>query len=208
MQLFSGAARVGRGVARGGRIFPALLVIILMSATWEPGNLEIRADSPPLLCTMPEPPHHDFGEVAAGQAAGWNFKLLNCGDGILEWTITDDTDWITVAPNIGATTPLEPATITVSINTVGLTPDLRYIGHITLTSKDRSLAGTIVVTVRQPSTPPEDVNQDGVINWEDLAIVVANFGPPPFREPRADVNGDGVVDVLDLAQVAEALYRD
>lgn len=169
---------------------------------------EITAALPPDLCTVPEPPNRVFGEVPAGEIAIWTFKLQNCGDGILRWTITADMDWIVVAPNRGTTALPEPTTITVSVDTAGLTPEQTYTGHITINSNGGSLAGKIVVKVGQPSIPPEDVNQDGVIDTDDLAIVVANFGPPPFDQPRADLNGDGVADILDLARVAEAFRRD
>ena len=50
-----------------------------------------------------------------------------------------------------------------------------------------------------------DINQDGFVDPIDLRIVVANFGPPPFDDPRANVNGDHIVDVFDLAMVARNL---
>lgn len=56
------------------------------------------------------------------------------------------------------------------------------------------------------STRPLDVNGDGIINCDDLAIVKASFGKKtgqPGFDPRADVNGDGAVNVLDLAAVSQ-----
>jgi hypothetical protein len=53
-----------------------------------------------------------------------------------------------------------------------------------------------------------DVNGDGVVNCEDLAIVKASFGKKagqPGFNPAADVNGDGVVNVLDLALVSKQI---
>jgi hypothetical protein len=50
-----------------------------------------------------------------------------------------------------------------------------------------------------------DVNGDGYINAEDLAIVKASFGKrigQPGYNPAADINGDGIVDIRDLAFVA------
>ncbi len=52
-----------------------------------------------------------------------------------------------------------------------------------------------------------DVNEDGYVDRLDLGIVVADFGPPPFKMVRANVNSDAVVDVLDLALVARNLGR-
>ena len=42
---------------------------------------------------------------------------------------------------------------------------------------------------------PADLNNDGVVEVEDLQILLDVFGD---AEPAADVNNDGVVNVLDL----------
>ena len=51
--------------------------------------------------------------------------------------------------------------------------------------------------------PPWDLNFDGVVNVQDLAIVAAHFGETNAGE--ADVNQDGVVDIRDLVVVASGL---
>ena len=49
------------------------------------------------------------------------------------------------------------------------------------------------------TSPPADVNADGVVNILDLVVVANAFG-----ETDPDVNGDGTVNVLDLVVVANA----
>ena len=50
---------------------------------------------------------------------------------------------------------------------------------------------------------PADVNGDGVVNVEDLVLVLLAWGPcpPPPAPCPADVNGNGGVNVQDLAAV-------
>ena len=48
-----------------------------------------------------------------------------------------------------------------------------------------------------------DVNGDGSVDLQDLAIVQSHLGQT--GQNKADVNGDGVVDVVDLALVANAI---
>jgi hypothetical protein len=56
---------------------------------------------------------------------------------------------------------------------------------------------------------PADFNRDGIVNIEDLLILIENwyrneplvdFAPLPF--------GDGIVDVLDLILLAEHLFEE
>ena len=53
------------------------------------------------------------------------------------------------------------------------------------------------------SAKPEDVNGDGVVDANDILVVLANLGKT--GEHIADVNGDGVVNAADAAQVVLAL---
>ena len=53
---------------------------------------------------------------------------------------------------------------------------------------------------------PGDVNQDGTVNVQDLAILAANYRKSLTGWANADFNCDGVVDVSDLAVLA-ANYR-
>ena len=50
----------------------------------------------------------------------------------------------------------------------------------------------------------EDVNKDGEVDEQDLAIVSSSIGQPE-PNPAADVNNDGVVDIQDLSLVTIAI---
>ena len=68
----------------------------------------------------------------------------------------------------------------------------------------RSLAsgswdGTVLLWDMTPPQLPEDVNNDGTVNIQDLVLVANAFG-----QAEPDLNGDGVVNVQDLVLVAAA----
>ena len=65
-------------------------------------------------------------------------------------------------------------------------------------------AAVLVIEANDASV---DVDRDGFVDVGDVIILVANFGPPPFDDPRADVNGDDRTDILDLVRVARNLGR-
>lgn len=51
--------------------------------------------------------------------------------------------------------------------------------------------------------PRWDVNFDGSVNIQDLALVASHFGRENFTE--SDINGDAVVDIADLVLVSSGL---
>ena len=104
---------------------------------------------PPKLCTTPQPPHHDFGEVEVGSKPGWPFELRNCGDGVLDWSIASDDAWISVSPTNGTSTSLDAQTISVRVDATCLAPDLRHSGRMVITSSTNTLEGIISVTPRE-----------------------------------------------------------
>jgi len=51
---------------------------------------------------------------------------------------------------------------------------------------------------------PGDVNFDGIVDIEDVVIVVVAFGSRPGQanwNPIADLNGDGIIDISDIVLV-------
>jgi len=47
------------------------------------------------------------------------------------------------------------------------------------------------------------VNSDGVVDAQDLSIVIKHFGESPPSDPKADVNKDGSVNILDLVLISQ-----
>ena len=55
----------------------------------------------------------------------------------------------------------------------------------------------------EPEETPEDLNDDGAVNIQDLVLVASNFGKT--GENDVDVNGDGVINIQDLVKIAAAI---
>jgi hypothetical protein len=114
-----------------------------------------HAQGESLLCTNPDLPSHDFGNVQQGQTRTWTFDITNCGGGTLGWAVSDAQSWITVSPeSVSATT--EADTVTVTIDTSGLS-DGAHSETITIGSNDGTKTETICVYVRTPPAPPISV---------------------------------------------------
>ena len=114
----------------------------------------------PQLCTNPDLPAYDFGSVQQGQTRTWTFEITNCGGKTLTWTVSDDRPWITVSPTGGSTTT-ETDTVTVTIDTTGLTVGATHTGTITVGSNDGTKTGAISVSVQSgPVSPQLCTNSD------------------------------------------------
>ena len=112
----------------------------------------------PALCTNPDPPSHNFGDVLEGQTKSWAFDVTNCGTGTLGWTASDDQSWIKVTPASGSTTT-EADEVTVDIDTTGLSVGT-HTGQVTIDAgASGSKIGMITVTVVDVSdtAPPSAV---------------------------------------------------
>ncbi len=136
-------------------------------------------EAPPILCTDPDPPSHDFGNVTLGGTSTWTFDITNCGAGILEWTVSDDQTWISMDPTSGTTTT-ETDTVTVTINTTGLTPDSKHTGNITVNSDVGSLAGTICVYVIYPDTTAPMLSSKSGLQSNNLPTLCIDPSPPSY----------------------------
>ena len=75
-----------------------------------------------------------------------------------------------------------------------------------ITRQEYTLTADATLTVENIENPI-DVNGDGIVNVDDLRLVVKNFGEtiPMDADPNPDVNGDGVVNIIDIFLVFEQL---
>ena len=78
------------------------------------------------------------------------FSITNSGGGTLEWSITDDQDWLSVSPTSGSTTT-ESETVTVTVNRSGQS-DGSYSGTITV---QPNVGSAKSISVQMIVPPPE-----------------------------------------------------
>ena len=89
------------------------------------------------------------------------------------------------------------------VNTVALQVIDVY-GNIT--RQEYTLTADDTLTVENVENPI-DVNGDGIVDVDDLTLVMERFGEtiPMDADPNPDVNGDGVVNIIDIFLVFEQL---
>lgn len=133
----------------------------------------IQAETTPALCVSPT--SLDFGSSETSKT----FNITNCGNGTLTWTITDDSNWITVSPTSGSTTS-ETDVITVTVNRSGLSPG-DYNGTVTVNSNGgtEQVGVSMSVGVPDPPTLLSPANGSIIItntltdfDWTDVATAI------------------------------------
>ena len=157
----------------------------------------IQSACGPHLCTTPDPPSHDFGQVAEGETMDWSFTITNCGIDTLTWSISKDKAWITKVDPSGGSTTTETDTVTVTIDTTGLTTCVQQKGTLTINSNGGSKTGTISVH------PAADGDGDGIPDSQDNCPTVSNpkqedmDGDKIGDDCDSDKDGDGVLNTND-----------
>ena len=83
-----------------------------------------------------------------------------------------------------------------------------YVVALTEAEINEMQIGTISIhpDVTRLSPRPEDINEDGVVNIQDLVLAAAQFGKT--GENSADVNKDGTVNIIDLSLIAAAFGKE
>ncbi|MBU1071986.1 PKD domain-containing protein, partial [bacterium] len=103
-----------------------------------------------LNVTVPEvvidPAALDFG----GDATSLQFSVTNAGDGVLQWSATDDSDWMSIDPAGGDVATGLGDAVTVTVDRTGLAPG-SHDGTVTVTTPYGD--GLVAVSLYVPATP-------------------------------------------------------
>lgn len=97
------------------------------------------------------------------------------------------------------------AVLNLSLSQAGPLPPMRVSQNLDL-SAQQPASNTVATEAGTIQRDPLDLNSDGLVNTNDYAIVLRNFGKDP-KEKAADLNSDGVVDEKDLLIISEKINR-
>lgn len=149
----------------------------------QPKDFSFEAVAPILQVT---PTSLSFSEQVGRTPASQTIQIINAGRGTINWTASVDQPWISLSPSMG----VAPATVTVSINTAGLTVG-SYAGRIIVEAP--GIHGSpAVVTVNLTLTPvppamlevsPEKLEfrgQEGAGNPTPQPMMIRNVGGQPL----------------------------
>ena len=134
----------------------------------------------PLLSVSPAP-SFNLGTMNAGESVSQIFSISNAGGGTLAWSVSDDQPWITINPTSGTNS----GTVTININTAGLSPSI-YSGTIIVTSNGGSKSGSISLNI-QPTIQPTTSTPIATTPIATTPIATTPIAPPPKTPTKTPV---------------------
>jgi len=105
-----------------------------------------------------DPEGVDFDTMGVDQTESSTFEIWNSGIDTLTYTLSSSESWLTVSPLSGDSTG-EHDTITVEVDTTGLTPGMSYHGEVMISSNGGSGVFSVDFYLVDDNTEIEDVNQ-------------------------------------------------
>jgi hypothetical protein len=163
-------------------IYNASVTITALGALNSPVQVPVTLTvyAPATVAIGRTPSSMSFSVSEGGAPANQTLQIWNVSAGALNWTVSDDAAWLSLAPANGVSTgPGDPSSVTISVNTSGLS-----VG---------AYAGTITITA------------PGAVNSPQSVTVVLNITEAPAAPPSAGgASGGGGCFVGDLPPCASA----
>ena len=161
----------------------------------------IPPPGPPEICYTPE--SFDFtadeGEANPPDQSLW---IGNCGEGTLDWTVSDDADWLTLSPTSGSSTG-EMGEVTLSVDITGMSAG-SYSCTITIEDPEATNSpqtASVSLTIEALPGPPPPTGGGG-----------GGAPPPPGPELEVDMMGrvasGPVTEEGELEDTIEVTSRD
>jgi hypothetical protein len=136
-----------------------------------------------------------------------NFGFAGTASLLLVDGISSSGQVVTAVAGIGSQVGATPATIRLRLPGSAALARGAYTATVLVRTSDENLPGrqayssTINVTITvEGAARPEDINQDGIVDGGDLAVVLSQWG----TTGAADIDGSGTVDGSDLGMVLSA----
>lgn len=152
-------------------------------------NVNVIVYNYPYLAFYPQT--HFFGVIPANTIDSTTFEVWNSGAGCLRYTLTPDSPWVTVSTADG-TSHGEHNTITVGIDTTGMTPGTTYQSYVHVDSNGGNkvyLVWFIIGTL--PKVEVKSISG----GWFKIQSVITNTGTANAMgvDWKITVDGNGLV---------------
>jgi len=170
-----------------------------LAEPWTPGEHifeNIMGDSQIEVVLGPtisfSPLNLSFSAVAGGSnPANETLEVWNSGEGMINWTLSDDADWLSELPMSGNSTgPSDNTSVAVSVNITGMSPG-DYSANITITAPEASNTPQMVPVSLHISVPPRWIS----FSPTNLTFSAVEGGSNPANETLEIWNsGDGMLN--------------
>ena len=166
----------------------------------------------------------NYGSITGTHSATIGMQNANGTDGLqlslndnyvhsgLSIKITREPSWVSVSLDQGEVSAGFSESIGVTFSSEGLTSS-EYTANMNISSNGGSATLPITLTVTGGSSVVAgDLNMDGMINVQDIIIMVNvildQLEPSPEQFEAADLNEDGIINILDVIDLVNMILND
>ena len=112
-------------------------------------------------------------------------------------SVKQEPSWIELSNNQGNLSQGEGANVSVSLSAQDLSNG-SYSGYLFINTNAQDVTIPIVLTVSDEPQLLGDINNDGLLNIQDIVIIVSSYILEGLYSDIADMNQDGTLNVLDV----------
>ena len=166
----------------------------------------------------------NYGSITGTHSATIGMQNANGTDGLqvshngsyvhgnLSVRFTREPAWVSVSPDQGEVGAGYSESIDIIFSSEGLTNG-EYTANMNISSNGGSATLPVTLTVTGGSSVVVgDVNMDGIINVQDIIllvnIILDILNPTPDQFEAADLNADGIINVLDVIALVNIILDD
>jgi choice-of-anchor B domain-containing protein len=114
--------------------------------------------------------------------------------------------WIEVSNDSGELSNGEGSSVLVTVNTNNLSSGM-YNGYLIINTNAEDVTIPLLLNVNDGFQIPGDINNDGLLNVQDIVVIVNNYILIGQYNSVGDINGDGDLNVLDVIIIVNSIIN-
>jgi len=153
---------------------------------------------------------YDFGDMYKDESGSTTFEIWNDGEEDMDYSLSEDCDWVSILPKEGISSSGEKDTINVEIDTAGLDYGLNTCSINIDSNGGNGVFEVKVDVMSHPPDEPTNINpSDGVsgvsVDPTVLSVGVSDVDDDPLSVSFFDESDDSLIDSVENVESGETV---